>query len=126
MYFSEKQTKKPKDKKLQNLILLNVNVACGHSLINIPAGCCSSCVCLSCPVICVYPQQCEIMEPELLTEACPVSVSKHKGIMKWTHWISHKRHMHAYKCVYQNTHILTVTCTYSSSELTHCNRYSSF
>lgn len=92
---------------------------------------------LSCPVICVYPKQHEIMKPELLTEAFPVSVSKHWGIMKWTHCISHtQKHARIQICASIDTlslapvwkyapHTHTVTCTYNSNELIHCNRDSS-
>lgn len=60
--------------------------ACRHTLLNMPAGVqLLVCVGLWCPVICVYPQQREMMKPELLTEAWPQSVAKHWGIMGWTH-----------------------------------------
>lgn len=90
-------------KKPQDLIFSAVNRKCmsSHSL-KYPRGTLLLvCVGLSCPVICVYPEQREIMKSELLTEARPESVGKHWGITAWTRRASCKTHTRTQN---RNTH----------------------
>lgn len=51
------------------------------------------------------------MKPELLAEACPVSVSKHWGIMKWAYCISHKTRARIQMWASIDTLTVTQICT---------------